>query len=169
LETGNRGPDVALHRAYHGVVLGGDQRIGFALALGSAGAADAVGVGVRRAWHIKVDDVRDLLYFEAASRNIGGDENIEFMVAKDVHGVIALVLTHIALQGNGTPPGAAELLGQSFGAMFGAGKDNGRNKFVTGKQVLEDADFLTLVNRVEGVLNGRCRLGMSQFGDMRRL
>ena len=169
LEARDRGPDVLLHRAYHGMVLGRDQGIGLALALGSARAANAVGVGVRRVRHVKVNDVRHLLHVEAASRKIGRNENIELAVAKAVHGALALALGHIALQGNGTPSGSAELLRQAFGTVFGAGKDDGRDKLVVGKQALEDTDFLALVDRVQRMLNGRGGLGMGEFNHMRRL
>jgi hypothetical protein len=38
-----------------------------------------------------------MCHVEAASRNIGRDENVELLVAKALHGAKALVLGHIAL------------------------------------------------------------------------
>ena len=74
------------------------QRDGRAATSGSAGAADAVQVGFRRGGHVVVDDVRQMLDVEAASRDVGRDQHVGLLRAKESHDAVSLPLLHPAVQ-----------------------------------------------------------------------
>ena len=62
------------------------------------GAPDAMEVHLRRRRHVVVDDVRDVLDVEAASRDVGGDQQVRLLRPEQTHHAIALLLHHAAVQ-----------------------------------------------------------------------
>ena len=91
-------PQVLLHQTDHGAVLGPGKGECLARLFGPAGAADPVGVGVGGVGKIKVDYMGDFGDIDAVGGDVGSHQDVEFTVAEAVHGPLAGVLRHVALE-----------------------------------------------------------------------
>ena len=63
----------------------------------AASAANAMDVIVGELGHVVVNDVRDRAHVDAASHNIGGDENLQLAVADALHHAVPVALVSVAL------------------------------------------------------------------------
>ena len=78
-------------------VLGDDERDGFALGAGAAGAADAVHVVLGDVRQVEVDDVRQRLDVEAARGDVGGHQHAQLVVLEARERARARVLALVAV------------------------------------------------------------------------
>ena len=122
----DRGLEGSLDLSHHLVVFVGDQGKGIALALGPAGAANPVDVGVGGVRDVIVDDVGHRRDVQTACRNVGGDQQLELSAPEAVQRRLALILRAVRVQHARNPAGPLELLGQSVGPVLGPGEDQDR-------------------------------------------
>jgi hypothetical protein len=101
------------------------KRNGSSRGAGAGGAADAVDVALRFVGNVIVDDMRNAVDVDAASGNIGGDEDARLAIAEGGEHALALRLRLVAVERLCGDPRAAERTHQLVGAAFGAGKDDG--------------------------------------------
>ena len=80
------------------VVLRRHQHGGEALASRPSRASDAVDVGVGRIREVEVDDVRDLLDVDAARRDVGRDEALEFALLEARQRALARIFQVVMYQ-----------------------------------------------------------------------
>ena len=109
---GDRVPRRPLDGLEHLVLARLDQGDRGALAAGPADAPDAVHVRLRRAGHVVVDHVGQLLDVEAARGHVGGHEQVDGPGAQPAHHPVALVLVHAAVQRLGAKAPAVQALGE---------------------------------------------------------
>ena len=76
----------------------GDGDAGFA---GAAGAADAMDVDFHFAGQVVIKHMGDVVNVETARGDVGGDENLNFIVAKAIQDALAGFLGEIAVQSFG--------------------------------------------------------------------
>ena len=113
----------ALQSPDHVAVVRRDERECIAGVFGAAGASDAVDVGVGGVGHIEVDDVRNAFHIQAACGDVGGDHDLIRAAPEAFERGLTLSLRAIAVQAGNFISGAVDLLGELFGAMFGARED----------------------------------------------
>ena len=113
-----------LDRLQQALFTRGDEADRIAGATGAAGAADAVHVRLGVDRQIVVDDVADALDVEAASGDVGGDEDVELAVLQRLHRAFALRLLDVAVDGGGGVAASAQLLGDLLGVTSRAGEDD---------------------------------------------
>src|SRR5580692_4419813 len=99
------------------------QRDGFAGGAGPAGAADPVHVVFRHVGQFVVDDLRQLLDVEPASRHFGGYQGGDLSALEHVERLDPRGLALVAVDGRRLNARAFELLGQSIRAVLGARED----------------------------------------------
>src|SRR5688500_13564021 len=73
----------------------------------SPGPADPMDIGVGVRGNVVVDDVRDVLDIEAASGDVGGDEDVDVALAEPRHDPVPLLLGHAAVECAGVVATAA--------------------------------------------------------------
>jgi hypothetical protein len=144
-----------------------DERASLAALVGTARAADSMGVGLGGARRIEIDHVVDACDIEAAGSDIRCDQDVESTIAKASHRTVPLPLTHVPLQGNRTQTLLRELKRESLRAMLRSGKDDRGLAIVLGQQAVEKVSFATFRNRIEGVFDSLGRRLDRQFDDMR--
>ena len=71
---------------------------------------------------------------------------------------LTLTLGTVAVKAGGPETGKVDLPGQSFGAVFGAGKDQYGIGVGLSEQCQQQGRLQMLGNRVESMCNGMCRL-----------
>lgn len=121
---------------------------------GAARASDAVGVGVHRVRDVVVDDVGDARHVNAPRGDVGGDKDVMVAFAEAVEGSLPFGLGEVALQGRGEEPGFIELLGDPFGAVFGAGEDEDGFGVGLFEQLHQQGCFKVLADGVQRVGHG---------------
>lgn len=82
----------ALNGVHHIGIVICDQGEGVTALGGTAGAANAMSVGLWGVWDVVIDDVGDLAHINAAGRDIGGDEDLVGAVPKAVKRLLPAVL-----------------------------------------------------------------------------
>ena len=96
---------------------------GHALGSCAAGTADAVDEVVAGIGQVVVDDVRDVGDVDAASGDVGGDQDAVLAVGEALESGGALGLAAVAMDGVGVVAELLELLRDTVGAMLGARED----------------------------------------------
>ena len=122
-QFGQRFPHDSLKCPNHVVVFRCDQCESVAGAFRAPGAPDAVDVGVGGIGHVEVDHVRDALHIQAARGDVGGDHDLVSAVLEALECGLTLSLRAVAVQAGDVEAGARDLLGNTVGAVFGAGED----------------------------------------------
>ena len=97
---------------------------GGALAAGPADAPDAVHVRLRRAGHVVVHHVRELVDVETAGGHVGGHEKVDGPAAQPGHDPVAPLLIHSAVQRLGAVAAAVQGLGELVDLIPGAAEDD---------------------------------------------
>ena len=113
-------------RADHVAIIRCDERERVAGAFGAASASDAMDVCVGGVGHIEVDDVRNAFHVETARGDVGGDHDLICAAPEAFESGLTLPLRTVAVQARYFISGVVNLLGQLFGAMFGAREDQDR-------------------------------------------
>ena len=105
-----------------------DERDGGAFAAGSPGPADAMDVliGVRR--DVVVDDVRDVVDVQPASRDVGRDEDVQGAVAEAAHHPVAALLGEAAVERAGVVTSGAQRLREIVDFAAGPSEDERRGR-----------------------------------------
>ena len=98
-----------------------DERHGDAGVAGTAGAPDAVQVGLLVLGALVVDDVRDVLDVDAARGDVGGDEDVDLAVAERAQRLLAGTLAEVAVDRGGCEAALGELVGDLGGGALRAG------------------------------------------------
>jgi hypothetical protein len=125
-----------------------DERDRGAFATRSTRPADPVDVGIRIRRHVEVHDVGDVVDIEAASGDIGRDEDIERAVAEAAHHPVALLLRQPAVESAGIVAAAAERGRQVVDLAARPGEDEGRRWIL---DVEEPAERRELVHALHDV------------------
>ena len=86
----------------------------------TAGAADAVDVGLGVVRDIEVDHVGHSLNVKATGRDVGGDQDVDLAIAKVLDGALALLLRDVTVDGCSGEAAGLELVGQVLGCHLGA-------------------------------------------------
>lgn len=89
-----------------------------------ADASDAVHVQLRRAGHVVVHHVRELLDVQTACGHVGGHQKIEDPAAQPAHDPVALWLVHSAVQRLGAIAPAVQGFGQLVHLVPGTAEDD---------------------------------------------
>ena len=89
-------------------VVWGDKSIGFTGVLCSACAPDTMNIGIRRAWHIKIDHMGNPINVKAAGRDIGSHHDLIPAFPKTIQGLAALALGAIPVQAGSLVWGALD-------------------------------------------------------------
>lgn len=99
---------------HHGGIVGDDKVDGNSLPSETTRATNAMEVVLLLLREVVVDDNGDLLDVNTTSKEIGGDEDTGLAIAELLHDGVALILTHISVQGRDgkvlTEEGLSELL-----------------------------------------------------------
>ena len=98
----------------------GGSNAAFTSAAGTANAMDEVFGDIGK---IVIDDVGDVLHVDAASSDVGGDEDTILPALETSEGRGPLRLRAVAMNHGGVDALAVEALGDAFGAALGAGED----------------------------------------------
>ena len=112
----------------------------------TAGAADAVQVGLLVVGALVVDDVRDVVDVDAAGGDVRGDEHIDLAGAERAQRLLACALAEIAVHRADSEAALGEVVAYSLCLALGAREDHGELAPVG----LQDAgEQLDLVHRVD--------------------
>ena len=144
----DRGAQHALDLTEELQLIDADQRDGVARRAGTAGPADAVDVVLGHHRQLEVDDVGQAVDVEAARGDLGGDEDRRPAGLEVGQGADALALALVAVDRDRRDAVAAELLGESVGAVLGAGE---HERLVDGAGADEVAEQLALALAVDRV------------------
>jgi hypothetical protein len=137
-----------------------DEEDGIARTTRTAGAPDAVDVGLCVVGNVVVDHVADAGHVDAAGGHVGGDDDVEGFVLELLDDPLAKLLGHVAIEaGRGVTTGF-KLLGEFDGGGLGAHEDDGGVEVVLD---LEDAgqgvELVGACNLQEALMNGGDRGG----------
>jgi len=113
-----------------------EERGGDAAFPGAASAADAMDEVFGDIGKIVVDDMGDVLHVDAASGDVGGDEDAILPPLEAGEGRGALRLRAVAMNHGGVDALAVEALGDAFGAALGARENKAAAAFIV-EQVVE--------------------------------
>ena len=91
---------------------------------GTAGAADAVQVGLLVVRALVVDDVGDAGDVDAAGRDVGRDEDVDLAAAERAQRLLAGALAEVAVDRRGGEAALGEVGGDPVGGALGAGEDH---------------------------------------------
>ncbi len=138
----------ALDRRQQRTVFAADQRNRVAGAAGTTGAADAVHVIFGHVRQVVVDDMRQCVDVDTACGDVGGDEDLDFIVLEALERAHALRLALVAVDGVRLDTVLVELLGQAVGAMLGFGEHQHLEPVVRLHKVGEEFALAVLVHRV---------------------
>jgi hypothetical protein len=119
------------------------------------GAPDAVHVGVRRARHVVVDDVRHVLDVEPARRHVGGDEQLDLAAAEAAHHAVARLLPHPAVQRLGAEAARGERLGELVRLVARAAEHDGARRRLHVEHAAEGRDLVGARHDVGGAAHAR--------------
>ncbi len=86
----------------------------------TAGAADAVDVGLGVVRDVVVDHVADALHVKATGRDVGGHEDVDAAFLQRVHSALALLLRDVAVDGGSLEAAGLQLVSQVLGGHLGA-------------------------------------------------
>jgi len=125
-----------------------------------------MGVGLRRARRIKIDDVIYAGYVETPCSDIRGNQNVEAPLSKSAHRAISLALRHVALEGDGSKPVLRKLESESLGPMLGPRKNDRCSAIILGEQSIQKIAFAALWDRVERMIDSLRRSDCFEFDDM---
>ena len=144
-ETFDRGERVAL--------IGANEHVGNAVATHSAGATDPVDVVFGVVGNVEIDDVADSANVDAATDDVGGDQDGNRAVAKSAHDAIASGLGQIAVDGRNPFDARLEPLGQFVGPALGAGEDDALARLVAFEQMEQEIHLSRLIDGDVKLLN----------------
>jgi len=141
-----------------------EERGGNAAFTGAAGAADAMDEVFGDIGKIVIDDVGDVLNVDAASGDVGGDQDAILPALKAGEGGGALRLRAVAMNHGGVDALPVEALGDAFGAALGARENKAAAAFVV-EQVVKHIG-LAIFGNFEGLeANIFGRLGSGAEGE----
>ena len=81
-------------------------------------------VRLRRAWHVVVHHVRELVDVQTAGGHVGGHEKVDGLAAQPGHDPVALLLVHSAVQRLGAIATAVQRLGELVHLVPGTAEDD---------------------------------------------
>ena len=87
---------IAFNLADNADIVSLDQRDSRALGACAGSTSDAVYISICRSWHIEVDHMTDVIYVDAASGNIGGQQDADFAFSEATQSLESLFLFHVA-------------------------------------------------------------------------
>ena len=122
-----------------------EERGGNAAFSGAPSAADAMDEVFGNIGKIVVDDVRDVLHVDAASGDVGGDQDAILPALKTREGRGALRLRAVTMYHGGVDSLAVEALGDAFGAALGARENKAAAAFVV-EQAVKHIGFAVFGN-----------------------
>ncbi len=150
--------------------LGRDQRGGFALLAGAAGAADAMHVVLGDARQLVVDDVGQVVDVEAARRDVGGDQHAHRAGLEGCQRLAAVLLALVAVDRGGVDAFALEPGGQPRGAELGADEHQHLRHRRIVEHPLEQVALAVGGDRVHAVGDGfRHLVAARHLDELRRL
>ena len=161
--------DVTLDRSDQTALRGQGQRDGHALAPGSAGAADAVHVGVRVVGRVEVDHVGDVVDVQPTSRYVGGDQDLGATLSEAPQHLLSGCLAQVAVQGAHGVPQAVEALGEVPAVGAGAQKDQRRADLLDLQQPVEHLHLVGLSQHDELLIHVGQREPTRLAADVHRL
>ena len=116
----------ALDGLQHPALARGHEQHGAAGTPRTPGAADAVDIGLGVARDVVVKHVRDAFDIQAASGDVGGDQDVQATVLELVDGALALCLGNIAVDGGSLVASRAQALRELLGVILGANEHDHR-------------------------------------------
>ncbi len=120
---------------------------------GAAGAPDAVHVVGRNHRQLEVHDVRERLDIESARRDLGRHQAQDAPVLEIGERAYALRLRLVAMNGRCGDAVLVQLLGQTVGAVLGAGEDQRLVDDPGSNEVREQITLALAVNRMDDLLD----------------
>jgi hypothetical protein len=115
--------DESFHRTKGFAILRCDKADGISDRMRSSGSSDAVYVVFRMHRKIEIDDVRNAVDVNAASRDIGCHEHADLSGFEGFQRTQPLVLRTIRMKGGGGDLRSSQALGDSVGAVLSPGEN----------------------------------------------
>ena len=128
-----------------------------------------MGIGLRRARRIEVDDVVDARHVEPTCGNIGGDQNVEAPLPETAHRAISLALGHVALKGDCSQTILRKLKSKPFSSMLGPRENDRCSAIIFSKQSIQKIALSTFGDRIERMfdsLSGSDRIKLDDMGSI---
>lgn len=116
---------VAFDFLHHGGIIGDDKVDGNSLPSETTRATNAMEVVLLLLREVVVDDDRDLLDVDTTGKEIGGDEDTSLAIAELLHDGVALILTHISVQGRDSKVLTKERLSELLDLAASVTEDDG--------------------------------------------
>ena len=127
---------------------------GFAVPAGAAGTADPVDIGFRLHRLVIVDDQAEAGNVDAAGRDIRRDQDLAFAAFETVQGSLPGILALVAMDAGGFDAGALQVADDPVHPVTGAGEDQGTLRIQGPDQVCQEVLLVSLVDIVQGLVNG---------------
>jgi hypothetical protein len=126
---------------HHGRVVVGDEGEGHPGSGGTAGATNAMHIGVNRLRHIIVNDMRNVPYIKTACGDIGRNQDLKRAAPEAIEGRLPLGLRQVALQRRGTVSRLGQMVCHACCLMLRARKHQARRGLGMAEKRCEERGF----------------------------
>ena len=126
---------------------------------GTAGAADAVDIGLRHLGQVIVEHVGQLFDVQPPGGDVSGHQAADIPRLKVGQGLLPGGLALVAVDGGGSHPRLFQIPGHLVGPVLGAGEHQGIFHPKLPHQVGQKAGLVVLVHKIYALLNGLHRGG----------
>ena len=127
-----------------------------ALEASTTGSADAVHVRFRNVRDFEVDDVAQGVHVDAAGRNVGGHEHVDFALAESVHRAVPLRLALVAVNRFRLDARFVDVAHHLIGAVLRAGEHQRGFDFGPLEDFHEEIAFFLLACEEDLLMDGFC-------------
>ena len=131
-----------------------DHGDGHALAACPTCSTDAMHVCLADVGNLKIDDVADTFHVDASSGDVRGDENLDLPLSEGVHGLVALWLAFVPVDGLAPDVVLFEEANDLVGAVFRTSKHQSRFHFRLVEDLDEEVAFGALAHKEHALLHG---------------
>ena len=121
-----------------------------------ASPSDSVDIGLRDVGDFVIDDVAQVVYVDAACRDVGGHQNAKVSALKRFHGLFPLGLRLVAVNGFTAHPLFPEVLDQFVCAILGSGEDQCTAHVGCLQDIHQKVLFFCLTDEKHLLFNGFC-------------
>lgn len=119
----------------------------------TARTATAVSIALDIIGQTVVDDMREILYIEAAGSDIGGNEELHRMLAEFLHRQVTLLLAEVTVEGLGVVAVLDELVGNLLRLELRTAEDDGEDTRVIVYDTLQGQILVLGVNEIVDVVD----------------
>ncbi|EXF42815.1 hypothetical protein BAY1663_04768 [Pseudomonas sp. BAY1663] len=159
----------ALDDLQHAALARGDQQQGTAFTAGAAGTADTMHVGFRIVGHVHVEHVGDARHVQAASGDVGSDDDVQAAILERFDDALTLVLGDVTVQRGGLVALGFQRRSQVQGGLLGAHEGDQRVEVLDFQQAQHGRDLLVGMHHQVCLLDAGDGLGLGGDLDVLRL